>query len=418
MRVLVADAFEESGLRGLAAEGCEVVYAPELKDASLAAAIRESDADVLVVRSTRVAAEMLDAGHLSLIVRAGAGVNTIDVAGAAARGIYVSNCPGKNAIAVAELAFGLILSLDRRIPDNVVELRAGRWNKKEYSSAPGLFGCTLGLLGLGAIGAEMVRRAQGFGMHVVAWDHRYGAADRPFSEEDVRLAGLELMHRDLRVELAPSPEAVAARCDVLSLHLSLVPATRGIVNAEVLECLKPGAFLINTARSELVDHEALEAAIRTRGLRVGFDVFEREPTTAVGAFEDPVVHMPGVYGTHHIGASTRQAQEAIAAETVRIIRCYMRTGKVPNVVNLCTRTPATHTLVVRHHDRPGVLAHVLEHLSTNQINVQEMENIIFDGAKAAVARINLDGAPPASLLETIRSGDPHILDLYLVQLAG
>src|SRR5262245_60549402 len=132
MKVLVADKFEPSGIEALEAAGCDVLYEPDLADISLASAIASSGADVLVVRSAKVTEAMLDAGRLALIVRAGAGVNTVDVAAASSRGIYVSNCPGKNSIAVAELAFGLILSLDRRIPDNVAELRAGRWNKNEY----------------------------------------------------------------------------------------------------------------------------------------------------------------------------------------------------------------------------------------------------------------------------------------------
>src|SRR6187549_3868306 len=155
MKVLVADKFEKSGVEGLRAAGCDVIYEPDLKEDSLTQAIGASGAEVLVVRGTKVTAPMLDAGRLSLIVRAGAGYNTIDVAGASKRGIYVSNCPGKNAIAVAELAFGLLLSLDRRIPDNVAELRAGAWNKKEYSKARGIFGNTLGLIGYGSIGQEM-----------------------------------------------------------------------------------------------------------------------------------------------------------------------------------------------------------------------------------------------------------------------
>ncbi len=138
MKVLVADAFESSGIDGLKACGCEVLYEPTLKDAALAEAIRSSDAQVLVVRSTQVTAPMLDAGKLALIVRAGAGVNTIDVAAASSRGIYVSNCPAKNAAAVAELVFALLLAIDRRVPDNVAELRAGNWNKKEFSKARGL----------------------------------------------------------------------------------------------------------------------------------------------------------------------------------------------------------------------------------------------------------------------------------------
>ena len=173
MKVLIADKFEQSGIDGLKAAGCDVLYEPDLKDEALTAAIASSGADVLVVRGTKVTAPMLDAGRLALVVRAGAGYNTIDVAAASRRGIYVSNCPGKNAIAVAELAFALILSLDRRVPDNVAELRAGRWNKKEYSKAQGLFGKTIGLLGVGSIGREVIRRAAGFGMPVVVWSRRF-----------------------------------------------------------------------------------------------------------------------------------------------------------------------------------------------------------------------------------------------------
>jgi D-3-phosphoglycerate dehydrogenase len=179
MKVLVADQFEQSGLDGLKAAGCEVVYDPALRDDALMMALGETRAEALVVRSTRVTATMMDAGSLALIVRAGAGYNTIDVTAASARGIYVANCPGRNAIAVAELAFGLILALDRRIPDNVAELRAGRWNKKEFSKATGLYGRTLGILGFGSIAQELARRAQAFGLNIVIWSRRLAWTSRP-----------------------------------------------------------------------------------------------------------------------------------------------------------------------------------------------------------------------------------------------
>jgi len=408
MKVLVADKFESSGIEGLKAAGCDVVYEPDLKDDALTQAIKTSGADVLVVRSTAVTAPMLEAGALSLVVRAGAGYNTIDVATASKRGIYVSNCPGKNAIAVAELAFALILALDRRVPDNVADLRAGTWNKKEYSKAKGLFGRTLGLLGYGNIGQEMARRAHAFGMPIVVWSRRFASGKEQVSNASVPMAS------------ANSPEEVAERADVLSVHLALAPDTRGLVSASVLDKLKPGSYFINTARAEVVDQAALERAVRERSVRVGLDVFAGEPAGATGEFKDALASLPdissNIYGTHHIGASTDQAQEAIAAETVRIITTYKDTGKVPNVVNLAKKTPATHMLVVRHRDRPGVLAHVFDHLRSGDINVQETENVIFEGAQAAVARINLDGAPPDTLLKTIQEGNTDILDLHLVTI--
>jgi D-3-phosphoglycerate dehydrogenase / 2-oxoglutarate reductase len=416
MKVLVADKFEQSGIEGLKAAGCDVISDPDLKDDALREAIARTGADVLVVRSTKVTEPMLDAGRLSLIVRAGAGYNTIDVAAASKRGIYVSNCPGKNAIAVAELAFGLILALDRRLPDNVAELRAGKWNKKEYSKAQGLFGKTLGLLGVGSIGREMIRRAAGFGLDVVLWSRRFDGQRRPLTEQEARELGLDTVVRQVSVEIEPTPHDVAARADILSVHLALGPETRNIVNAELLARLRRGSILINTARGEVVDQRAVAGAVRDRGLRVGLDVFANEPAGATGEFSDELVALPGVYGTHHIGASTEQAQEAIAAETVRIISAYKETGRVPNVVNLARRTPATAMLVVRHRDRPGVLAHVFEHLRRANLNVQETENIVFEGAEAAVARINLDGRPASELCETIKAGNDNIFDLQVVHL--
>jgi D-3-phosphoglycerate dehydrogenase len=400
MRVLVADKFEQSGLDGLAALGCEVFSEPGLKDQALAERVAELKPDVLVVRSTKVGEPVLAAGPLKLVVRAGAGYNTIDVAAASRRGIYVSNCPGKNSIAVAELAFALILALDRRIADNVISLRAGEWNKAEFSKARGLFGRTLGLLGAGNIGSQMIPRAKAFGMPVVAWS-------RSLSAERAEALG---------IERADSPREAAAAADIVSVHLALAPETRGLCDAGFFAAMKKGAYFINTARGEIVDEEALRAAIREKGIRAGLDVFAQEPAGATGEFPSEIARTPAVYGTHHIGASTEEAQEAIAAEAVRIVRLFQETGKVPNVVNLARKTPATCTLVVRHLDRPGVLASVLDAISAAKINVQEMENVVFEGAEAAVARINLQTIPSEAILQLLRAVNPDILDLSLIRL--
>jgi D-3-phosphoglycerate dehydrogenase len=402
MKVLVADKFEQSGRDGLEALGCEVSFQPDLKDQALVNAIAEVAPDVLVVRGTKVTEPMLEAGPIKLVVRAGAGYNTIDVAAASKRGIYVSNCPGKNSIAVAELAFALILALDRRVVDNVVALRRGEWNKKEFSRARGLYGRTLGLIGLGKIGQEMIPRARAFGMPVIAWSR---------SLTPLRAAELGITYKE-------TPQAVAAEADVVSVHLALNSETRNAIGAEFFNAMRQGAYFINTARGEVVDQQALVSAMKTRGIRAGLDVYAVEPTSAVGEFNDDVVKEEGLYGTHHIGASTDQAQEAIAAETVRIVQQFKETGQVPNVVNLARQTPATHRLVVRHVDRPGVLAGVLDAIKSEQINVQEMENIVFEGAAAAVARINLDNAPSDALLNQIRSSNSDIIELNLIQLGS
>ena len=417
MRVLVADKFEKSGLEGLAAAGCTVVHEPDLSDRTLVESIARHRPAVLVGRGPKVSEEMLDAGPLALVVRAGAGVNTIDVAAAAARGILVANCPGKNAIAVAELTLGLLLALDRRIPDAVADLRAGTWNKKEYSKSAGLHGRTLGILGLGAIGCEVARRAHGFGMRIVAWSRRFQGESRWLTPTDARELGLETVHQQAPIRLAPSPAEVAGACDALTLHLALGDETRGIVGAAVLDRLRPGAYFLNLARAELVDADALARAVREKRLRVGLDVYAEEPAGGNGDFSDPIVQLPQVYGTHHVGASTEQAQEAIAAETVRIVRAFVETGRAPNCVNLARRSPATHRLIVRHRDRPGVLAHVFDGLRRAGINVQETENVVFDGGQAALARIHLSRAPGEDVLALLREGNPDILDLRLSTIA-
>jgi D-3-phosphoglycerate dehydrogenase / 2-oxoglutarate reductase len=402
MRILIADKFEQSGRDGLQAIACDVSYQPDLKDESLVEAIKAESPDVLVVRGTKVTEPMLDAGPVKLVVRAGAGYNTIDVAAASKRGIYVSNCPGKNSIAVAELAFALILALDRRIVENVVTLRQGQWNKKEFSKARGLFGRRLGLIGLGKIGQEMIPRAKAFGMPVIGWS-------RSLTPEQAVALG---------IEYSDSPKGVATAADVVSVHTALNAETRNSINADIFSAMRPGSYFINTARGEVVDQNALVDAIKNRGIRAGLDVFAIEPASAVAEFNDPIGKEDQLYGTHHIGASTDQAQEAIAAETVRIVEEFKSTGKVPNVVNLARQSPATHRLVVRHLDRPGVLAGVLDAIKTEHINVQEMENIVFEGAAAAVARINLDNAPSDAMLERIKSGSAYIIELNLIQLTG
>lgn len=397
MRVLIADKFEPAGVDGLNAAGCDVIHQPALKDQALVDAIATLAPAVLIVRSTKVPEAALAAGPLELVVRAGAGYNTIDVAAASRLGIYVSNCPGKNSVAVAELAFGLICALDRRIADNVADLRAGAWNKAEYGKAKGLYGRTLGLIGLGGIGKEMIPRAKGFGMPVVAWSRSLTPAKAA----------------DLGITLAASPEAVAAAADIVSVHVALNSATRGMLGKDFFGAMKDGAFFINTSRGEVVDEPALIEAIAAKRLRAGLDVFADEPAGGTGEFVTELAKLDGVYGTHHIGASTDQAQEAIAAEAVRIVEVFKTTGIVPNVVNLAKQTPATSSIVVRHIDRPGILAHTLDAISRAGINVQEMENIVFEGAEAAVARINVEGTVGAALIDSIKGHD-DVIDVTVI----
>ncbi len=399
MKVLIADKFPEHHVESLKALGCEVSYNPSVKAEELPGMIGTNE--ILLVRGKQVTGETLKAAQgLALVLRAGAGVNNVDTKTASARGIFVSNCPGKNSVAVAELVFALLLALDRRVPDNVAALRAHKWNKKEFSKADGIFGKTLGIVGLGQIGREVVTRAKAFGLRTLAWSRSLTPAQA----------------KALGVEFCEKLDDLFREADIVTLHVALKPETRKLVNAARLALMKPGAILINTARGEVVDQEALRGALKTGRLRAGLDVFDPEPADPTSEFSEPMLDLPNVYGTHHIGASTEQAQEAIAQEALRIIQIFLQTGVVLNCVNVARRTPARWQLVVRHFDRVGVLAFVMDQIRRAGINIEEVQNVIFDGAQAASCRIQLDKQPGAELLSALRTGNPDIIGLELLEI--
>ena len=399
MRILIADALAATAATGLEDAGFEVLTDASLKEDALCKAISNWNPDALVVRSTRVtAAHFAAAQALSLVVRAGAGINTIDCVAASNRGVFVSNCPGRNSVAVAELAMGLILAVDRHIADGTAELRAGTWNKARFSKAQGLSGQTLGILGMGGIGRALASRAIAFGMPVVAWSRSLT------SERGAQLG----------VQVAETSLDVARRADILSVHVGLSEDTRNLVDSDHLAALGDDGVLINTARAEVVDSEALLQAL-DRGLRAGLDVFPEEPSAKQGPFSHALAVHPNVVGTHHIGASTQQAQQAVAQAVVDALLEFRDTGLPPNCVNLSSQSMASHMLIVRHEDQVGVLAAVLDGLRKRQINVQEMENRIFAGGQAAVARIQISGQVPDELLSVLQD-QPHVLHCALVPL--
>jgi D-3-phosphoglycerate dehydrogenase len=387
MKVLIADKMSSQTEVALRELGATLEVKPDLSADDLPGAI--GDAQVLIVRSTKVTAATIAAGKkLSLIVRAGAGVNTIDVDAASQRGIYVTNCPGKNSAAVAELAIGLLIACDRRIVNATNDLRNGQWRKKEYGKARGLRGRTLGIIGMGMIGKEVVCRAQGLGMRVLAWSRSL----------------TEAAAEELGVEYCASPLEIARRSDAVTLHVAAAAETNRLVNKEFLDALPNGAILINTSRGEVIDQGALIDAIQRKNLRVGLDVFADEPKPGEAPFADTELAKL-VTATPHIGASTDEASEAIAEESVRIIRLFRETGKPVNTVNMCARTPATHSLVVRHFNRVGVLASILDLLREEGINVEEMENTIFAGAKAACCTLQLDTPPSDAIIAALTQND-------------
>ncbi|MCB9672854.1 MAG: hydroxyacid dehydrogenase [Alphaproteobacteria bacterium] len=399
MRVLIADKLEDRARVRLASRGHEVRMEPGLAGDALVEALAAWRPEALVVRSTKVTRPMLELGCLSLVVRAGAGVNTIDLKAAGEFGVFVSNCPGKNADAVAELTMGLLVAVDRHIAAGDRDLKEGRWNKGAYSKASGLAGRTLGILGMGDIGQGVAKRARAFGMDVIAWS-RSLTPDRAAA---------------LGVRYASDPSEVAAAADVLSVHLALTDATRGFVGPGLLGALKHGSIFLNTSRAEVVDEAALLEALETRSLRAGLDVFSGEPSGKDGAFTHPLAAHPRVTGTHHTGASTDQAQEAVADEAVRIVEVFGDTGRAPNCVNL-TGADSSHVLVVRHRDRVGVLAAVLDVLRGADLNVGELENTRFTRGGASSARIGLDAAPSPETLERI-GALPDVLHTSVAEVA-
>ncbi len=394
MKVLIADKLSSKAVAALKALGAEVRVNAELTSDDLPAAIKDSD--ILVVRSTKVTAKTIEsAPNLSMIIRAGAGVNTIDLGAANMRGIYVSNCPGKNTEAVAELAIGLLISADRRLADATSDLRGGKWRKKEYGKARGLKGRTMGIVGFGSIGKAVAARARSLEMNVTAWS-------RSLTQEIAKEHG---------VSYAPDILSLAGQSDAVSIHIAYKQDTHHLVGRAFLDSMKEGAILVNTSRGEVVDTAALKEAISSKKLRVGMDVFENEPAGGEAEFTDKELAAL-ITATPHIGASTDQASEAIADEVVRIVKSFIQSGVPLNTVNIRARSSATQSLVVRHYNRVGVLAGILDKLRISGINVEEMTNIIFESSKAACCTLLLDNAPKQAILDEM-SKDENIIEVAL-----
>jgi D-3-phosphoglycerate dehydrogenase len=401
MHLLFADSVATQTIAELESRGHRCTVEPALTTAELPDRI--AGVDGLVVRSTKVDRAVFEAADkLAIVIRAGAGTNTIDTQVAARNGVLVTNVPGRNAVAVAELTMGLILALDRRIADNVADAREGRWAKSTYSKADGLLGSTLAIVGMGAIGLAVAERAAGFGMRIGCLDR----PDRSSSTRD-RLA-------ELNVACYESLPQLLAAADVVSLHVPSSPETKNLVDADFLAAMKQGAILVNTSRGDVVDESALLAALDAGQVRAGLDVYADEPSGGSAEWDSPLAKHPRVVATHHIGASTAQAQAAVAAGVVEIVDAFAA-GEARNCVNLAPRGLGSATLTVRHLDKVGVLARVLELLREAGLNVEHMQNRIFAGGEAAVATIDVAGTVPAELAAAL-DAIPEVLGSSLVTL--
>ena len=401
MHLLFADRLPEQTITDLEARGHVCVMEPALGADQLPSRIGGFDG--LVVRSTKVKHAVFEAAdRLVLVIRAGAGTNTIDTDAAARRGVFVSNVPGRNAAAVAELTMGLLLALDRRIPDNVADLRRGHWDKQRYSKAEGLLGSTMGIIGLGSIGFAVAERAAAFGIRVQA-----------LAKPD-RSAYAVSRAEELGITMCDSMEELLSSSDIVSLHVPAGADTRRLVDEAFLARMKKGATLLNTSRGDVIDESALLSALDAGRVHAGLDVFVDEPSSGKGAWDSPLARHPDVVATHHIGASTAQAQRAIAAGVTEIVDAFMR-GEARHCVNLDPDRLGSHTLTVRHLDRVGVLAQILDELRSAGLNVEHMVNRVFRGGEAAVATIDVADETSDDLLAALRE-IPHVLGVSVVTL--
>ena len=394
LKVLVADKFPDKYIQQMKDLDLEVIYNAKLGEKDLPEAAL--DVDIIVVRSTVVNEETINRGKkLNLIIRAGSGVNNINIAAANKKGIYVTNCPGMNAVAVAELAVGLMIALDRFIPDNVSDFNKGVWNKDKYSKGKGLKGKTLGLIGVGNIGKEVAKRALAFEMNV-------------YGKDISRIEGVQIKDFSEMDQLLPL-------CDVVSIHLPATPQTKGLFNKQMFSYMKDGAYLINTSRQDVINEDDLLEAVKEKNIRYACDVFKGEPEGKAGEVSSKLMNNPNIYVTHHIGASTEQAQDAVAEETLNIIKKFVHSGVIDHWVNRAKIIDANFQLVVKHYDKPGVLATVLDVIRGGNINIEEIENIIFEGGIAACCTMKLQAAATADMLKQI-SENANVISISHVEI--
>ncbi len=394
LKVLVADKFPDKYIQQMKDLDLEVIYNAKLGEKDLPEAAL--DVDIIVVRSTVVNEETINNGKkLNLIIRAGSGVNNINIAAANKKGIYVTNCPGMNAVAVAELAVGLMIALDRFIPDNVSDFNKGVWNKDKYSKGKGLKGKTLGLIGVGNIGKEVAKRALAFEMNV-------------YGKDISRIEGVQIKDFSEMDQLLPL-------CDVVSIHLPATPQTKGLFNKQMFSYMKDGAYLINTSRQDVINEDDLLEAVKEKNIRYACDVFKGEPEGKAGEVSSKLMNNPNIYVTHHIGASTEQAQDAVAEETINIIKKFVHSGVIDHWVNRAKIIDANFQLVVKHYDKPGVLATVLDVIRAGNINIEEIENIIFEGGIAACCTMKLQSAATADMLKQI-SENANVISISHVEI--
>ncbi len=301
MKVLVADKFEKSGVQGLQASGCEVQLQPELKEESLTAEIRNGGAEVLVVRSTKVTDEMLGAGNLKLVVRAGADYNTIDIAAASSRGVQVANCPGKNAIAVAEHVLFMLLNIAKRKSMYDDSVKSGNFsNRNKLPKTIEIWNKNILIAGFGRIGQCLIKRCKGFEMNVFVYD--------PFVSKEVveSLGGIKVENLEDSIK----------NMDAVSLHVPLNDKTKNLINYNLLRTMKKNCIIINAARGGVINEIDLDRALNENLIfGAGLDVFEKEPPDQ----NNPLLKNKKVFLSPHTAAFTEECMVRMGKETIQNI---------------------------------------------------------------------------------------------------
>lgn len=381
---MLADPVDPLPLEELRVLGVEIIQKPGISGAALVEAL--AGVGILVVRSAEVTREAIaNARELNLIVRAGTGSGNVDIEAASERGIYVAHCPGRNAASVAELVFGFMLHLDRRIGEATEELRKGTFDQDKFSAEEGLYGRRIGIAGLGATGREVLSRARAFGLKPLVFSRSLTAA---------KAQRMEIGH-------APSLERLAAQSDIFTVHLPDTPATRGAISRSVIAALPDGAIFINTASASLVDEAALAELAPKKHLRVGVDVFDVDPRGDQKKIASPLLALPHLAATPHIGARTQKAQRAIAEDVARIVRSFLTEENVPSVLNVCAASPARYVIVLRQLDKVGALANTLNVFKRHGINIEEISNTVFEGARATCTKLRVSGRPSDACLKEV-----------------
>ena len=385
MKIVVAEKIAAAAMKVLEAIPNSTVITPEQFALDPTAAV--SDADALIVRSAVQAdAELIEAArNIRVIGRAGVGVDNIDVEVATRRGIVVMNAPGASAVSVSELTLGLMLAMARHISRADQTTRAGKWEKKSLQGTE-LSGKTLGIIGLGRIGTETAARARAFGMKIVG-------SDPYLSPTRAKELGIELVSMD----------ALYAQADYISLHVALTHQTAGMINAAAIAKMKPGVRLVNCARGEMVDEVAVAAALHSGHMAAAaLDVFRHEPPRNTA-----LLSAPNLLATPHLGASTKEGQEAVGIQIAKQVRDYLLQGIAQNAVNLPSLSDIEYKQIKPYMALAGKLGRFAAQLFVS--NLAEID-VQFEGEIGSWKTLLIRSAAVAAILQSDTDEPTNIIN--------